>query len=144
MTAAAATSAPVPTPCERLEASRGRIRQALAEAAGPGDRTAGASSAWREELRSLPGAELLLGLLDQWWSQHPLRTACLAATAVLHAAVEPLVRRHPLRSLIGALLLGGMLVWLRPWRWVIVTTLLAGLLQRLVVGAVRAAPAAKP
>ncbi|HSV69391.1 MAG TPA: hypothetical protein VLI72_04715 [Methylibium sp.] len=137
MTAAAAAFAPgaLPTPCERLALSRDRIRQALADAA-PGERAAGADAAsWRDELRSVPGAELLLEVLDQWWSQHPLRAAGLAALALLRSAIEPLVRRHPLQSLLGALLIGGLLVWLRPWRWVLGTTLLAGLLQRMVAGA---------
>jgi hypothetical protein len=123
-----------PTPCERLALSRERLREALRADAGPGDRAAGAAS-WRDGLRSAPGADLLFDVLDQWWSQHPLRAAALAATALLRSAIEPLVRRHPLLSLLGALLVGGVFVWLRPWRWVIGTTLLAGLLQRLVADA---------
>src|SRR5512145_1105859 len=121
---------PGSTPCERLALSRERLREALKAAAG-----SGSADSWLDEWRSTPAAAVLLEVLEQWWSQHPLRAAGLAASALLRSAVEPLVRRHPLLSLVGALLAGGLLVWLRPWRWVIGTTLLAGLLQRLAASA---------
>jgi len=133
----AATTVSRPTPCERLALSRERLREALQADTGP------STGSWRDELRSTPAAAVLVEVLEQWWSQHPLRAAGLAATALVRSAVEPLVRRHPLLSLVGALLVGGLLVWLRPWRWVIGTTLLAGLLQRLVAG-VMAPQTAKP
>lgn len=128
------TTGPGPTPCERLALSRERLREALQADTGPG------TASWRDELRSTPAAALLIEALEQWWSQHPLRAAGLAATALLRSALEPLVRRHPLLSLVGALLVGGVLVWLRPWRWVIGTTVLAGLLQRLVSGVMAPQP----
>lgn len=143
---AAAAPLPSATPGERLALSRERIRRALADAAA-GEPATGAAT-WRDELRSIPGAELLLEVFDQWWSRHPLQATARAATALLRSTIEPLVRRHPLRSLLAALALGGLLVCLRPWRWRFGTVLLAGLLQRLMAATQAsggdAAPAAPP
>jgi hypothetical protein len=50
--------------------------------------------------------------------------------------LRPTARRHPLGLVAGAVLVGGLLAWSRPWRWDFRPVLFNGLCQQLVRDAV--------
>lgn len=134
-------SAGLPTPAERLTLSRERMRLALRELSAPsgdaaGARASGAGSTWLDGLKSIPGAAIVIDAVRSWWGQHPLRVVTLLANAAAKAAVQPVAQRHPLGLVLGALVLGGVLGWARPWRRIATLSLFAGLLPRLLSKAV--------
>lgn len=135
------------SPADRLSQSREQLRQALlgdprAKGAGP-ERTASARHAsWLATLRALPGLGVLVDAVEQWWSRHPLRVATVIASTAATAVVTPIAQRHPLRLVLGAAVFGGLLTWARPWRWVVVPALFAGLAPQLLSAALRLPQAA--
>jgi hypothetical protein len=124
------------TPSDRLALSRERMRLALrAIPAARGDAAdrhqGGAAAAWLVSLKSIPGADVVIEALGSWWARHPLRLAVLTAFDAAKVLVQPMARRHPLVLVLGALLLGGLLVSSRPWRWILRPALFAGFLPQL-------------
>ena len=134
---AAALPAANPTPLDAalagLADSRARLRAELSPPldAGPG-RVDGQGrpqagrwpqslgALWRRGRRALqawPVADLAAGLLQDWWQHHPWRNTSEELAEAARLAVLPLVRRHPLRALLGAAAIGALLVAARAWRW---------------------------
>jgi ferric-dicitrate binding protein FerR (iron transport regulator) len=115
------------TACERLAASRERLRLGLqGKAAAAGTAPApGSTPAWMAPLMANPAAALALQAARAWWSGHPLHALGQGAAAAADAALRPVARRHPIALVLGAGLLGGLLVWSRPWRWLPSPALLA-------------------
>jgi hypothetical protein len=60
----------------------------------------------------------------------------------LQGAVRPLAQRHPVALVLTALVVGGLLVSGRAWRWILTPTLLAGLLPQLLSKAIAGVPTA--
>jgi hypothetical protein len=130
------------TPVERLAVSREHLRVALGGEQGrsgadnvdpsaeaptdPGRKTG------FEDLRSLPGARLVIEAIGLWWNRHPLRATSLLAAEAAKAVVAPLAQRHPLLLVAGALVAGGLLARSRPWRWGFGSALFAGMLPQLL------------
>lgn len=130
-------SALLPTPSERLTLSRERLRLAMRDIAAPpghaaSARTGGAGPGWLDSLKSIPAAGIVIEAARSWWAEHPWRVAILLAGETLKTVAQPLAQRHPLGLVAGALLLGGALAWARPWRLIFTSSLLAGLLPRLL------------
>lgn len=126
------------SPALRLAVSRERLRQALRDTAarprdGTNPRTGEAAAFWREALKSMPGASSVLDAAGVWWSKHPLHMVGVVAANAVRSVVMPLARRHPLGLVFGALLLGGLVAWSRPWRWIAAPVLLAGLIPEILV-----------
>ena len=127
---------PAPTAVERLVISRALLRKALKGVpistpnSGPDARHN--APAWLDGLRSIPVVNVLVEAISSWWNQHPLRIACTLAVDTTKTLVQPLARRNPLGVALGALLLGGLLVWSRPWRWIVKPALFAGLTSQLI------------
>jgi len=128
----------------RLALSRERLRQALLEAApAPG-------APRQEHSRShTHGADApLAGLVDQIaagvlgarWAARPLPRLIDAAARVGDVALRPLAHRHPLGLMCGALLAGGLLISLRPWRWSGQPALLVAWLPQLLLWTLRRVP----
>ena len=136
-----ATTAPKPalSPVERLALSRLAMGEvllaaAIAAAPSPGESSmAGAAgAAWRAALHNWPGAELLVGVLRDWWDQHPAQALLSAVAQAAQAALRPLARRHPFALMAGAALAGAVLARTRPWRWLSAALPLAGTLGVLL------------
>jgi len=113
-------SAPLPRPEDRLEQSRGKLLVAL-RSVSPSSRNASPGSQDKSGLD--PQLEALLDAL---------KTSVLLATHPLKLALTNLAERRPLTLALGALLIGAFTIWSKPWRWIPVTALMAGLLPHLV------------
>jgi hypothetical protein len=147
----------------RLRLSRDRLRLALggAEEAQGGARVSTSpgkaapdphsappqprapASGWLDSLLAIPLAQVLVDAVSGWWVRHPLRPAVVLASAVLTVTIRPLARRHPLALVAGALVAGGLIAWIRPWRplrWAARPTLFAGLGPHLLSKALAEVP----
>ncbi|MFM9915713.1 MAG: hypothetical protein ACKVOX_07895 [Rhizobacter sp.] len=103
----------------RLEHSRARLRRHLIALNGHQDSLSGLRppAAWLSSLRSIPLVGTVLDTLSGWWSQHPLRVVVTLVAASAASAARPVTQRHPAWSLFGALAMGGLVMWARPWRF---------------------------
>jgi hypothetical protein len=127
-----------PTPLQRLAQSRSRLSLALHNlhaTQGTASQTAASSglSGLFDVLGSEPGVRVLVAALGDWWkSQSWQQSATLAADAAKQL-LRPMAQRHPLGLAASAFAVGAALVLLKPWRWVSVPTLAAGLLPPLLI-----------
>lgn len=116
-------TASVTDTCARLEASRARLRLHLL--------TTPKHSQDHGRSQSPPYATYLLGLIASfaqagtpaqailaWWKTLPLAQTLGLAESTVHAWVLPIAKRHPVRLVMGAMLAGAVITWLRPWQWV--------------------------
>lgn len=145
--------AALPSACERLVRSRERLRLALQQGAtgsatppGSGAGTRQGPSAWLQDLAALPGAGIVIDAVRAWWAKHPLRLGGQAGAEAVRSVLQPIARSHPLALALGALLLGGVLAWTRPWRWILKPAWFAGLGPELFLQALAHAhhPAGRP
>nr|WP_315187458.1 hypothetical protein [uncultured Albidiferax sp.] len=122
------------TATERLENSRALLRQAMQSRSKSHSATEPRPSApeWLTKLKAIPVVTVLAEAVSGWWMQHPLRVASQLAAETARAVVQPLARRNPLGLAVGALALGALVAWTRPWRWVLKPALFAGLSSQLL------------
>jgi hypothetical protein len=143
-TAAGPGSAPTPvqptdslSAVDRLAASRERLRQALQNGGAPPARAAtdppgeGGLAALIAALKSVPGSSILIDAVSTWWQRHPMRIAGSLAGEAAQVVIQTMAKRSPIGLVVGALVVGGLLVWVRPWRWIIKPMLFAGLAEQL-------------
>ena len=120
---------------ERLARSRQQLTLALAEtvaARRPSTSSnPAASPAWMNELKAVPGVGIVIQALSAWWAKYPLNAASAMAYDTANAVAKPLATRHPIAMVLGAVVLGGVLAWSRPWRWILKPALFAGLMAQL-------------
>lgn len=84
-------------------------------------------------------------VIGEWWAEHPLHASATLAFKASRTAIVPLVRRHPAAVLGGAAVAGAVIVWARPWRWLLRPALVAGVASQLAARAIaRMATASKP
>jgi hypothetical protein len=130
------TEAPL-SAAERLAASRARIAGWLEQHGGRrrGKRAKAPDDtedpSWWAEWRSHPIAGVVVEAVLGWWAAHPLRAALVVGDAALRDTLAPLARKHPVAMVGGALLVGAMVARTRPWRLVLKSALLAGLLSQV-------------
>ena len=111
------------TPIERLSLSRERLRKAMTRPDSPAnERTSDGNKAVGLGLLdvlklAVPGAGLALDAVAQWLDGHPLKASGNFAEGVANELLRPLAKRHPLALVAGAVAVGALLVWSRPWRW---------------------------
>ena len=128
----------LPGATERLQQSRQRMRDqmlalnassAQAQAARQGSEQ---SSALLATLIALPVFGPLIHSAVRWWADHPLHAVADLFIRPNASATEPLkkplTQRHPWALLLGAVAVGALLMWARPWRF--------GLLRRAVYAGV--------
>jgi hypothetical protein len=132
--------AKLPTPAERLQRSRERMGQWMIQADGGrlARRRAAASVssdgggwAWLGSLRNNPVVALVADAIRSWWANHPLHPAADLAEGIAREAVAPLARRHPRAMVAGAFVIGALLVWGKPWRWLIKPALFTGIMAQV-------------
>lgn len=84
-------------------------------------------------------------VISEWWSEHPLHASATLALSASRTAIVPLVRRHPAAVLGGAAALGAVIIWARPWRWLLRPALVAGVASQLAARTIaRLATTSKP
>jgi hypothetical protein len=128
----------------RLTLTRERLRQAMTpppREAARDDRQGldGIASGLVDRLKSLPGVDLLMGVLESWWARHPLRTVGVVAAEASRKFAAPIAAREPYLLVFGAMAAGALLVLLKPWR-LVRRALFAGLLPALLFRLVRELP----
>jgi hypothetical protein len=121
-------SLPPSEAAERLERSRSRLQHAL--------HATGHTASTCASTGRAAGADLAADALRSWWRSHPLHVGGSAAVEVANAVLRPVAQQHPLGLVAGAVVVGGLLAWSRPWRWVGRPGLVTGLCQQLVHEAV--------
>lgn len=128
-----------PTPQERLQASRLALqawvtRTYHAESlprtpeSEPMTSDPGWLSVLADSLSDVPSATIAVRWVKRWWSHHPWRATADFASLAAAEIARPVATRHPWMLIGGAFLGGGLLVSLRPWRWISGGALLAGFL----------------
>ena len=125
------------SPSQKLQLSRLRLQSALQSAHAPAGKTHGASPdpsalAWLGSLKQVPGAALVLELTTQWWAKHPLNLASKLVSDAANAAIRPVAEHHPFALVAGAAVVGGVLGWSRPWRWIMKSAVVAGFLPGIL------------
>ena len=120
---------------ERLAQTRQRLQIALAETIDAKRPRAAlsdhASPAWMDELKAIPGVGIVVQAFSAWWAKYPLNAASAMAFNAANAVAKPLATRHPVPLVLAALMLGGLLAYSRPWRWILKPALFAGLMAQL-------------
>ncbi len=127
---------------QRLAVTRARLRQRLIpqytqEAAGPAHafniprRLRALWRTLRRSLRGSPVAAVAMTALQDWWHGHPWRTTGELVAEELHASLTPVVRRHPVATMLVSGAIGLAVMTAKPWRWPYVKRQLQPLPSRL-------------
>jgi len=122
-----------PTALERLAISRQRLRETMRP--DPQSPEASANDeppAWLNALKGVPGVAVLVDAVQSWWGQHPMRVASLVAADASKTFLRPIIQRNPIALVVGAVVVGGLLAWARPWRGLLKPAIFAGLVPHLV------------
>lgn len=120
--------------CERLSASRERLRHALHQVNSV--KTSGANpdgllGSLLGHMQAAPDAGLVVNLLQAWWQQQPMRVGLMLAHDATTGWLQPIAQRHPYRLVLTAAAVGGLTVVVRPWRWIPAPGLLAGFFPKI-------------
>jgi hypothetical protein len=119
----------------RLALSRSRLQLALQQwqsGQEPASTADSSGPAWLDALRAEPGTRVLLDALGLWWRQQPWHQTSAVLAASARQLLRPLAQHNPVLLVLGAAVLGGALVLFKPWRWLSVSALAAGLLPQLL------------
>ncbi|HET7793151.1 MAG TPA: hypothetical protein VFL64_07175 [Rhizobacter sp.] len=124
----------LPSAAERLAASRARLLQTMQASMPPAraQHPPGELPAWLHGIAEMPVVAAVLEAVRGWWSHHPMRLATLVASDAGKTLIRPLAQRHPLALILGALIVGGLLVRVKPWRGLLKPALFAGLLPQIM------------
>jgi hypothetical protein len=136
---------PLPSAVERLAMSRERLRGAMRERSpaggASGKRGPGELPDWLERVATaVPGAGVIIDAIQAWWNQHPMRVAGMVALDASKTLLRPLIQRNPVGLVLGAVVVGGLIAWAKPWRGVLKPALFAGLLPQLISKALANVP----
>jgi hypothetical protein len=93
-----------------------------------------------DSLEASPETGLVGNVLATWWRNQPLRMAWLLAMETTKLLLQPIASRHPYALVLGAAAAGGLLVRLRPWRWISMPSLMAGLWPQVMAESIKRLP----
>ena len=113
---------------QRLAATRARLRQGLipsyaSDAPATGQpftiprRLRALWRSLRRGLRGSPVAAVAMTALQDWWQGHPWRATGELVAEELHASLTPVVRRHPIATVLVSGAIGLAVMTAKPWRW---------------------------
>jgi hypothetical protein len=71
----------------------------------------------RRSLRGSPVAAVALTAVQDWWQRHPWRTTGELVAEELNASLSPVVKRHPLATMLISGAVGLVIFTAKPWRW---------------------------
>lgn len=133
---------------QRLAESRESLRLYMTQGDGRHEarrrtaaaRAGGTSPSRMDRLRAMPVVGVVIDAVAAWWSNHPLRPAAMLSEGVVRDAVAPLTRKHPITVLASAFIVGGAIIWLKPWRFLGKSALFAGLFSQIVSRAITQMP----
>ena len=123
--------------CDRLAQTRAAVRLAIrdleqpATPVHPTPPTGWIQSLWRR-LRETRATRKVVQGVDDWANQSALPGIAMMAADAANAALRPIAQRTPLRLVLGAAVVGGVLAWSRPWRRIVTPALMATVLPRLI------------
>jgi hypothetical protein len=78
--------------------------------------------------------------VNQWLAEHPIKLASEVLSEVTKSVVNPIAQRRPLLFVASALVVGGVLVWSRPWSWLLKPAIIAGVIPQIISKALAYAP----
>jgi hypothetical protein len=104
----------------RLDQSRARLRARLRGEISESPMPASGPSPY-------PIGSSLQDALRTWLGRHPIVDAARLGSHAANQLLQPVARHHPLLLVGSALLAGGLLSWMRPWRGWLRPALVAGI-----------------
>ena len=118
----------------RLALSRSHLSVALHQLHAKQTATAReqAQPGWMDALRSDPAARVVIDALTVWWTRQPWHRSAALVGHSIRRLLMPVAQRNPLGLVMGACAMGAALMLLKPWRWISVPALAAGLLPTLI------------
>lgn len=81
-------------------------------------------------LNTQHGAHFLAQAVKQLWAKNPWHILGQSAVEAASIMLTPVAQRSPVKLVVGAFVLGGLLFITRPWRLVAKNGFIAGLLGR--------------
>jgi len=132
-----------PSPEERLQTSRLALQEWIARTyhGAPSKQAEDSAStdpfepSWlnilADSLADVPAATIAMRWVKRWWRHHPWRATVDVFSAAGHELAKPIASKHPWILLFGSVLAGGLLVKLRPWKWVSGSALISGLIPQV-------------
>jgi hypothetical protein len=121
----------------RLAQSRLRLQKALLSAhhqgppGTPGAASSGGGLQWTDLLKMLPSPPWLKTVLQLLRSPQPLHSAGALVNQTALIALHPLAQRSPWTLVLGAAVVGGVLVKTQAWRWLLTTVLMHAVVPSL-------------
>lgn len=130
---------------ERLTQSRERMSYWLNDDEREARANGNSRATERGDDQTVSVGGIVREVIGEWWDEHPLHASATLAFKASRTAIVPLVRRHPAAVLGGAAVVGAVIIWARPWRWLLRPALVAGVASQLAARAIaRMATASKP
>jgi hypothetical protein len=122
-------------PLVRLALSRSRLSVALHRLHAVQDHTAKEQPhpPWMDGLRADPTTRIVLDALAVWWARQPWQQSATLLGSAVRQLLTPLAQRNPLRLVLGAFAVGAVVMLTKPWRWISLPALAAGLLPQLII-----------
>lgn len=125
-------------PLQRLASSRERIRVTLRQEREEQEQHH--PSALMSALLAIPGARAVVETVSQWWAHHPMHVAGTVASNAARSMMRPMARRNPFGLILAAVAVGGLVYWLKPWRFIMKSAVVASIVPQLVARAVNHMP----
>jgi len=117
---------------QKVEQTRARLRTAMSPPPPPERRTLpNGKRPIFDRVKRIPFLGVVVDAVESWWVHHPLRPMSHVVGQASTTAIKPLAQSNPLSLVAGAAVAGAVLVWSRPWRWLIRPALFAGLVPQI-------------